>query len=337
MTHCRACDAELEDDARFCGMCGENLVDENYGRVVVDRYVVHQRIGAGALGAVYRGEQRSTGRKIAIKLLPPSPHHDPAAAGRFEREGSVLMRLRSPHTVSIYDSGREPDGTLYIVMELSTGRSLAHVLRREGPLQWQRVMRILLGLCESLTEAHAIGVIHRDLTPKNILVEERATARDFVKVSDFGLAKVVGTNVQLSPIGQTVGAVEFASPESLLHRPIDGRSDLYALGVLAYLLISGAHPFHSARSYGDMVAAHVQRTPAPLASLVPEVPADVDALLDTLMQKDPNRRYPDAETFAAQLRLILSNLPSETGPGLTLRTDEGEEDTLLADIPSRPK
>jgi len=336
VSHCRTCDELLEDDARFCGMCGANLVDGNFGRSVGGRYVVYQKIGTGTLGTVYRGEQRSNGRKVAIKLLTASDHHDPQAAARFEREAAVLMHLRSPHTVSIFDSGREPDGTLFIVMELSPGRSLAHVLRRDGRLPWQRVMRIMLGLAESLAEAHAANIIHRDLTPKNILVEERATTQDFVKVSDFGLAKVIGANVRLSPVGQTVGAVEFASPESLMHREVDGRSDLYAVGVLAYLLIAGVHPFAHARSYGDMVAAHVQQSPAPLTSLVPDVAGDVVALLDTLMQKDPARRYPDASTLVAQLRLLLSGLPSEQGPGMTVRTDEGEEDTFLSDIPSVP-
>lgn len=319
-------------------MCGANLVDANFGRVIGDRYTVYQLIGAGALGTVYRGEQRSNGRKVAIKLLPPSDHADPAAAARFEREAAVLMELRSPHTISIYDSGREPDGTLFIVMELSPGRSLARVLERDGRLSWQRVLRILLGLCESLAEAHAINVIHRDLSPKNILVEERATTQDFVKVSDFGLAKVIGANVRLSPVGQTVGAVEFAAPESLLHRGVDARSDLYAMGVLAFVLLSGVHPFHPrARSYGDMVAAHVQATPPPISAVVPDVPPDVEALLETLMQKDPGRRYPDATTVAAQLRLMLSTVPSEQAPGMTVRTDEGEEDTFLAEVPSKPK
>lgn len=332
---CHTCDEDLDDDAKFCGMCGAILVDENFERVLGDRYVVRQRIGAGSLGAVYRGVQRTTRRKVALKLLADTGQRGPGAAERFVREATVLMNLRSQHTISIYDFNREPDGTLYIVMEVSPGRSLAHVLQREGALPWTRVMRILLGLCDALGEAHTIGVIHRDLKPENILLEERATNQSFVKVSDFGLAKMLGTNLQISPVGQTVGAVEFASPESLLNRSVDARSDLYALGVLAYLLISGVHPFHSARSFGDMIAAHVQQTAAPLRSLRPDVPDDVDALVATLMQKNPDHRYPDAATVAAQLSLLMTGFPPE--PGMTVRTDEGEEDTFLAEIPSRPK
>jgi serine/threonine protein kinase len=333
-TRCHTCDEALEDDARFCGMCGANLVDENFGRSIAGRYVLRQRIGAGSLGAVYRAEQRATGRKLAIKLLPDSEQRDPLAAERFQREGQVLASLRSPHTVTTYEFGREPDGTLYIAMELSPGRNLGNILRREGPQPWDRVMRILDGLCNSLGEAHALGIVHRDLKPENVLVEDRPTAPLFVKLGDFGLAKMRGANLHLSPVGQRVGSVEFGAPESLLDRAIDGRADLYALGVLAYLLITGAHPFAHARSFGDMVAAQINTRPAPLRSVRPDVPADVDALVACLLEKDPDRRYPDAATLAAQIKLLLTGVPAE--PGATVRVDEGEEDTFLSEIPKPP-
>ncbi len=312
-------------------MCGVGLVDDNFGRTIAGRYEIRQRVGVGSLGAVYRAEQRGVHRKLAIKLLPDSPQRDPLAAERFRREGQVLVSLRSQHTITTYEIGAEPDGTLFIAMELSPGKSLAHLLRKEGPQPWPRVLRILAGLCDSLGEAHALGIIHRDLKPENILVEDRATNPHFVKVSDFGLAKVIGSNLRISPVGQNVGSVEHASPEQLLDRPIDGRSDLYGLGVLAFLLIAGAHPFSHARSFGDLVAAHVKHTPPRLSSVRRDVPADLDALIACLLEKDPARRYPDAPTLAAQLGLLLSGLPAE--PGATIRVDEGEEDTFLAEIP----
>ena len=318
-------------------MCGANLVDENFGRAI-GRYVMRQRIGTGSLGKVYRGEQKATGRKLAIKLLPPSQQRDPMVVERFTREANVLTQLRSQHTITIYDFDREADGTLYIAMELVEGRSLAQVLRHEGPQPWPRVMRILVGLCESLGEAHAIGVIHRNLKPENILLEERATNREFVRVSDFGLAKLLTANLKLSPVGQNVGAIEFASPEHLLDRPIDARADLYGMGVLAFLLITGSHPFASARTFGDMVAAHIN-TPAPrVSSRRSDVPPEVDSLIGTLLQKDPNRRYPDAQTLSAQLGLLLAGIPPE--PGATIRTDPeidiGTEDTAVGETPTKP-
>jgi eukaryotic-like serine/threonine-protein kinase len=330
-TRCHTCDEALEDDARFCGACGVSLVDDNYGRTIANRYVLRQRIGVGSLGAVYKAEQKGVGRKLAIKLLPDT--RNPTIVERFRREGHVLVNLRSHHTVTTYELGSEPDGSLYIAMELSAGRSLAQVLRHDGPLPWQSVMRILVGLCSSLGEAHALGVVHRDLKPKNILVEHRATEPYFVKVSDFGLAKILGANLRISPVGQNVGAVELASPEGLLDRPIDGRADLYGLGVLAFLLITGTHPFRESRTFGEMVAAHISKVPVPVSSLRPEVPRDVDALIACLLEKDPNRRYPDTATLAAQIDLLLSGLPPD--PTATIRTHDGEEDTYLAEAPKK--
>lgn len=315
-------------------MCGVRLVDDNFGRTIGGRYVLRQIVGIGALGTVYRAEQITNGRRLAIKLMPRHAHRDPLAAERFRREGQVLVSLRSQHTITTYEFDREPDGSLYIAMELSPGRSLARIVAHEGPLHWQRVLRILLGLCDSLGEAHALGVVHRDLKPENILVEERATNATFVKLSDFGLARVLTIDLRLSPVGQSVGSVEYASPEQLLDRPIDGRSDLYGLGVLAYLLLTGVHPFAQARTFGDMVAAHVQMQPAPLRSLRADIPVDVEALVACLLEKDPARRYPDAATLAAQLHLLLSGVSADFGA--TVRTIEGEEDTMLAEIPKPP-
>ena len=138
----------------------------------------------------------------------------------------MLVSLRSPHTITTYDFGAEPDGSLYIAMELSPGRSLAQVFHAEGALDWRRVLHILAGLCDSLGEAHAMGVIHRDLRPENILLEMRPTARDFVKVTDFGLSKVIDESNSPSPtpVGQHIGTIDYASPEQLLSRPLDGRA-----------------------------------------------------------------------------------------------------------------
>ena len=332
---CDRCGERLDAVARFCGACGAEIRDPNIQRTVAGRYVLRERIASGSLGIVYAAEQIGVGRKVAIKMLPADSNRDVQTVERFRREGEVLCKLRSPHTVTTYEFDREPDGSLYIAMELSAGQSLAHVLRREGPMPWPRVMKVLQGLCDSLGEAHAMGIIHRDLKPENILVEERATNRQFVKVSDFGLAKVMAANLRISPVGQNVGSIEFSSPEQLLDRPLDARSDLYGLGVLAFLLISGVHPFAEARTFGEMVASHIQKMPPRLTAVRPDVPPDVEALIACLLEKDPNRRYPDTATLSAQLGLLLTGTPPE--PGATIRTDESEEDTLMADMPVKPK
>jgi len=314
---CQRCGTSLEAEARFCGICGEPVADPNLGRVIAGRYLLQEKIGAGSLGIVYRAERQGLGpkfaRKLAIKLLAPDAQRDPAIEARFRREGELLCRLRSAHTITTYEYDRDTDGSFYIAMELSSGRSLADVARIEGPLEWPRVLRILAGLCDALAEAHALGVVHRDLKPENILLESRPGNSDFAKVLDFGLAKLMPPSMRLSPPGETVGSVEYSSPEHLLQRPIDARSDLYALGVLGFRLVTGRHPFSDVRSFGDLVEAHVRRTP-PLASAVhPGVPADVDALLARCLEKDPARRFPDAQALAALIGVALAALPSEVG------------------------
>ncbi|HSN27299.1 MAG TPA: protein kinase [Kofleriaceae bacterium] len=336
MTRCPNCGESLGSDARFCGMCGTKLPDPNLGRVVGRRYVLRELIGSGALGFVYRADQLGMARKLAIKLLPADPDRDPKVVTRFRREGSVLVNLKSPHTVTTYEYDTEPDGTLYIAMELSPGRSLASLIAAEGALDWRRVLHILRGLCDSLSEAHQLGVVHRDLRPTNILVEMRPTHRDFVKVTDFGLAKVVtdSNTPSPTPVGQTVGTIQYSSPEQLMSRPLDGRADLYALGILGFLLVTGHHPFETARSFGDLVTAHVRTTPPRASLLRPDVPPDVDEILARCLEKDPARRYPDAQALGATIALALSNIPPQQGD--TIPSDPGEEDTMLGAIPKPP-
>ena len=141
---CRRCGEALDVTARFCGVCGSVLVDPNIERVIGRRYVLKERIGAGSLGVVYRAEQTGLGRKLAIKLLPAEAAADPTVVARFTREGELLCQLKSAHTVTTYEFDRDADGALYIAMELSSGRSLAETIQHEGPLDYRRVLRILL-------------------------------------------------------------------------------------------------------------------------------------------------------------------------------------------------
>jgi serine/threonine-protein kinase len=336
LIRCTNCGERLDALARFCGACGVAIKDPNLDRAIGRRYVLKERIASGSLGIVYRAEQLQTGRKLAIKMLPADAYDDPAIVARFRREGEVLCKLRSPHTVTTFEVDQQPDGSLYIAMELSSGIALSDLLKKEGPLEWSRALRIMAQLCDSLGEAHDAGIIHRDLKPSNVLVEQRPNQRDFVKVLDFGLAKLVKTSVNLSPVGQHIGDIEVSSPEQLTQKPLDGRSDLYALGVVGFTMMTGRHPFADERSYGGLVAAHIQR-PAPRAtSLRPDLPPDVDQIIALLLEKDPDRRYPSATALAGTIGVLLNSLPPSEGatliePSLPI----GEEDTSLGPIPDK--
>ncbi|HEY0195067.1 MAG TPA: protein kinase, partial [Kofleriaceae bacterium] len=215
--------------------------DEIYiDQVLNNRFKVESKIGEGGFGAVYRGLQLATGRKVALKLLHPEMTKDENLVARFRREGMVLCNLRDAHTITTYDFDQTPDGTLYIAMELLEGKSLHQLFHEEAPLEWRRVFKILTEMCSSLAEAHAQGIVHRDLKPENIYLETRSGNPEFVKILDFGIAKVMrGDSIdpaspQLTATGQTLGTLEYMSPEQLMGKPLDGRSDVYALGVLAY-------------------------------------------------------------------------------------------------------
>ncbi len=330
---CQSCGEQLEVTARFCGVCGAPILDPNIGRVIGGRYTLRERIGEGSIGMVYAAEQVGLGRKLAIKLLPMDSLRDPTLVERFRREGEVLCRLRSPHTVTTYEFDRDADGTLYIGMEISPGKSMAEVFRREGPFEWPRVIRILIGLCDSLGEAHGLGVVHRNLKPETILLEQQPGNREIVKVLDFGLAKLLPARIDLSPVGETVGAVEFMSPEQLMSRPIDARSDLYAIGALGYLLATGRHPFWRARTYGDLVAAHVQVVPDAASTVRADLSPEVDMVLARCLEKDPDRRFPDAASLSALLGVMLAPYGSGPAPPDTVMTISGDEETALAEFP----
>jgi eukaryotic-like serine/threonine-protein kinase len=294
--------------------------DEIYiDQVLNNRFKVESKIGEGGFGAVYRGVQLATGRKVALKLLHPEMTKDENLVARFRREGMVLCNLRDAHTITTYDFDQTPDGTLYIAMELLEGKSLHQLFHLEAPLDWKRVFKILTEMCSSLAEAHAQGIVHRDLKPENIYLETRPGNPEFVKILDFGIAKVMrGDSIdpqspQLTATGQTLGTLEYMSPEQLMGKPLDGRSDVYALGVLAYEMITGRLPFPEAKGPAGLITAQLKQTPLPPSQAYPKggLPKSADRAILKCLEKDKNNRYPDVSALAVALQDVISNANSE--------------------------
>jgi serine/threonine-protein kinase len=294
--------------------------DEIYiNQVLNNRFKVESKIGEGGFGAVYRGVQLATGRKVALKLLHPEMTKDENLVARFRREGMVLCNLRDAHTITTYDFDQTPDGTLYIAMELLEGKSLHQIFHEEAPLDWKRVFKILTEMCSSLAEAHAQGIVHRDLKPENIYLETRSGNPEFVKILDFGIAKVMrGDTIdpqspQLTATGQTLGTLEYMSPEQLMGKPLDGRSDVYALGVLAYEMITGRLPFPDAKGPAGLITAQLKQTPAPpsLANPKAQLPKAADRAILKCLEKDKNNRYPDVSALAVALQDVITGQSSE--------------------------
>ncbi|MGE3767924.1 MAG: serine/threonine-protein kinase, partial [Kofleriaceae bacterium] len=294
--------------------------DEIYiGSVLNNRFKVESKIGEGGFGAVYRGVQLATGRKVALKLLHPEMTKDENLVARFRREGMVLCNLRDAHTITTYDFDQTPDGTLYIAMELLEGKSLHQVFHEEAPLEWKRVFKILTEMCSSLAEAHAQGIVHRDLKPENIYLESRPGNPEFVKILDFGIAKVMrGDSIdpqspQLTATGQTLGTLEYMSPEQLMGKQLDGRSDVYALGVVAYEMIAGKLPFPDAKGPAGLITAQLKTTPPPPSQTNPKanLPQAVDRVILKCLEKNKDNRHADVTALAFALQEVITTTSTE--------------------------
>jgi tRNA A-37 threonylcarbamoyl transferase component Bud32 len=286
--------------------------DPYLGKTLNNRYLIEDKLGEGGFGAVYRAKQVQIGRQVALKLLHPDTARDPNLVARFRREGAVACSLKDAHTITTYDFDQTPEGVLYIAMELLTGRSLHDVFHAEAPLHWMRVLHVLEQMCSSLGEAHTQGIVHRDLKPENIYLEKRPGDPEFVKILDFGIAKIVsgeigGQSPQLTASGQTLGTLEYMSPEQLMGKQLDGRSDVYAMGVLAYELLTGRLPFPDAVGPAALIAAQLKKTPEPpsVAKPTSQIPGGVDQLVLKMLEKDKAKRHADVAEVAEHCKQLL--------------------------------
>ncbi|HVV49127.1 MAG TPA: serine/threonine-protein kinase, partial [Polyangia bacterium] len=281
------------------------------GRVIGGNFRIDGLIGSGAMGNVYKAEQLSLAKQVAIKVLHPHLMGDEKLVGRFKREAKSASLLNHPNSIQIIDSGQDRDGTLYIAMELLTGRDLAQVIRDDFPLPLPRVVRVLSQVLSALEEAHAQGVIHRDLKPSNIMLIQRRDEKDFVKVCDFGIAKATLSEgddraAMLTIQGLVCGTPEYMAPEQARAEPLDGRADLYAAAVILYQMVTGDIPFR-ADSPMAIVSRHLVETPVPPSKRRPDLrlPKIVDDVVMRGLEKEREMRYPTAVAFREVLEGVL--------------------------------
>jgi serine/threonine-protein kinase len=277
-------------------------------------YRLGELLGRGGMGEVYKASHRMLARPAAIKLIQPQvlTARDRQSAGlavaRFRREAEAAAKLRSPHTVELYDFGVTDDGTLYLVMELLEGMELESLVAREGPLPQQRVIHILRQVCESLEEAHATGLVHRDIKPANIHVGRVGLRHDFVKVLDFGLVKSVvgatGEDSMATAAGLTPGTPSYMAPEMALGETVDGRADLYALGCVAYYLLTGKLVFDAGNGF-QMIAKHINEPPLPPSERTElEIAPSLDQAVLACLAKRPEERPQNATELDRMLAEI---------------------------------
>jgi len=272
------------------------------------QYRLLRLLGEGGMGRVYLAEHRFLRRPCAVKLIRAEQAGDSLALARFEREVQSAAGLTHPNTVQIYDYGQSEDGTFYFAMEYLPGVSLDDLVTREGPLTPQRAVHVLTQLCGALHEAHARGLVHRDLKPGNVMLCERGGVHDVAKLLDFGLVAAVHTTAadpRITEAGMLIGTPAFMSPEQCMgDADVTYASDIYSVGALGYFLLTGSPPF-SGRGAMQTVVAHVHAMPRPIVELWPEVPSALSAVIARCLAKEPDQRFLDAASLGEALRSAI--------------------------------
>ena len=308
---CLRCGSKFASRAEYCPHDGsllatdEELADPLLGAVLLEQFRIEERIGVGGMGTVYRARQMTIGRDVAIKVLRAELARDGQAVARFEREARVATSLDHPNLVRVFLSGHLPDNRLYIVMELLEGRSLADELEEQGVPSLDRAVIMIMKLCAGLSAVHAAGIVHRDIKPENVYLVRRGRDADFVKLVDFGVARVLeadGTDPATTQSGRVFGTAAYISPEAATGDETDHRSDIYSLGVLSYQLLTGELPFDGSTA-GAILMQHVHQAPPLLQAKGrgAEVPADVAQVVMRALSKEPEARQQTLAEFLDSL------------------------------------
>ncbi|MBX9953279.1 MAG: serine/threonine protein kinase [Candidatus Obscuribacterales bacterium] len=322
MKLCLNCHKQFADEVELCPHEGSFLVplpnDPLIGALIDERYRVEGLIAKGAVGSVYKAKQELLGRQVALKVLHGYLGADPESLVRFHREAKAISRLEHPNLLTLYDFGMTSDGQPYFVMDLLNGTTLAKVLSKEGRLEAKRAIAIVKQVLEALSEAHKKGIVHRDIKPPNIVLIEKEDTKDFVKLVDFSIAKMADNStadpVQLTVDGIICGSPAYMSPEQCRGGDVDGRSDIYSIGIVLFEALTGKRPF-SAKDLVSLMYLHVNDVPPKLSDIEPELqfPSMLEDMISSTLAKDPAARPQSVEALLAKLSSVLEecndNLP----------------------------
>jgi serine/threonine-protein kinase len=376
MATCPTCKNNFPDTMRLCPTDGTVLEgtqapkDDAIGRTLDGKYRLDRKINSGGMGTVYKATHLMLGKSVAVKLIKADLPSSPDVVRRFQREAKAASELNHPNIAPAYDLGQTQDGTLYIAMEYVDGRSLKDVIQG-GPLDPARIIRISKQIASALALAHRHEIIHRDLKPQNIMITKDAEGREVAKLLDFGIAKTLDEGAtQLTATGFSLGTPQYMSPEQAYGRQVDGRSDLYSLGIIVYEMLIGEVPF-SDPSTPAVLVKQMTEAPVPPELKRPDlhVSPELAAIALKCLEKDPAKRYQTADEFSAALDMaaaaigapvgtLPSSAPSATtgaaastvvigakhsgdttqpaSPGAAAITPIGDKTTLLSNAPAAP-
>ena len=299
---------------------GSGTTDALVGTVIHDRFRIIAPIARGGMGAVYKAEQAPLGRLVAIKVLSPKhdEEKDPEFRKRFFLEAATVAKLSHPNTVTVFDYGQS-DGIYFIVMELLEGVTLKTALKRDGAFGPERAMQVTKQICRSLREAHRLGIIHRDMKPGNVMLLEQGDEKDYVKVLDFGLVKDIEAEDEedLTQAGVFMGSPKYMAPEQIQGERVDGRSDIYSVGVLLYEMLAGAPPFVREKQV-QILMDHIN---APVPPLPASVPPELAEVVEKCLAKKREDRFRDMDALLNALKVVAGELAMPASAELGLSGD----------------
>ncbi len=312
---CPECNGRYSDHGLLCcptdGSALLSVAEERdsmLGRVLDGRYEIVEKIAGGGFSTVYRALQHPLGRAVAVKVLSSRLRSDERQLTRFAREARAISRLKSPYTVELHDFGQAHDGSPYLVMELLEGRTLHRVFRQDGPLSPTRAALFGAHVCDSLVEAHGLGILHRDLKPDNVMIQEIA-GEELARVLDFGLARIQGADLTVTGTGIVAGTPAYMSPEQALGERAVPQSDLYSLGVILYEAVSGRQPWRC-ETGAQTMRRHVEGTVPDIAEAAPDLGASFQKLIRRLTAVQPAHRPASAREVRGRLRALAGLSPS---------------------------
>jgi len=312
MKYCPKCQQQYPQSQLFCPDDGHQIsLRDPYhlvGRILVDRYRIDALAGIGGMGAVYSAYHLGLDRRVALKiLLPHLALGDERMIGLFEREAKMVGQLCHENIATVFDAGRTAEGIAYMAMEWLDGRTLEEELSKHGQFSLERTARLLRQISAALDSAHARRIIHRDLKPANIMLIRRPDGSEQVKLLDFGIGKVMSETAG-SPVSSVMGTPHYASPEQFkLGGQIDGRADIYSLGVMLYQMLTGTLPFDAA-SIRELIELHLTASPPRIGKLRPDVPAAVGQLVNRMLAKEPGQRPERAGAVVESFDGVLTSL-----------------------------
>jgi eukaryotic-like serine/threonine-protein kinase len=327
MKTCPQCNLRYPKDSTYCFVDGAELLefqDPRIGTTLAGRYRIEDILGEGGMAIVYRAVHTLIGRKCAIKVMNHALARDRVVRERFRREAKAAQKLAHPNIIEIFDHGDTEDGSAYLVMELLEGESLGDVVER-GPIPLSRALPILVQISRALSRAHDFEVIHRDMKPENVFLARDPNGGDLVKLLDFGIARSMQDS-RLTGAGEVFGTPQYMAPERITSIDAGPAADLYAMGVMAFEMLTGNLPFE-AHDIPNYFIKHLKEPAPKLRSVSPNMPQSLEILIDRLLAKDPRQRPLDAHRVGADLLAICKECNIAPPPELTV---DSPESVLLA-------